>query len=140
MIVGAGAIAPAHIEGFLHFPERAEIRVIANPTVSRARKLIEKYKLNAVPAASVDVLSVCSPPSSHRDIAVRALEEGKHVLLEKPMALSLEECDAIIGAAQRGGGTLSIVAQSRLISSIYNAIKIVHSGAWGKLLFAQINS
>jgi len=147
MIVGAGAIAPAHIEGFLQFPERAEIRVIANPTVSRARKLVEKYRLNAVATASfeeelssVDVLSICSPPSSHREIAVRALDEGKHVLLEKPMAMSLEECDAIMEAAERGGGKLSIVAQSRFISSIYNAMKIVRSGAYGKLLFAQINS
>ena len=147
MIVGAGAIAPAHIEGFLNFPERAEIRVIANPTVVRARKLVEKYRLNAVVTASfeeelasVDVVAVCSPPSSHRDIAVRALEAGKHVLLEKPMAMSLEECDAIIEAAQRGGGKLSVVAQSRFISSIHNVIKIIRSGAYGKLLFAQINS
>jgi UDP-N-acetyl-2-amino-2-deoxyglucuronate dehydrogenase len=147
MIIGAGAIAPAHIEGYLNFPERAEIRVIANPTVSRAQKLAEKYDIDVRTTdafeeelSSVDVLSVCTPPSLHRDIAVRALEAGKHVLLEKPMALSLEECDAIIAAAERGGGKLSIVAQSRFITSIRKVLQIVQSGAYGKLLFAQINS
>ncbi len=147
MILGAGAIAPAHVEGYLNFPERAEIRVIANPTVSRARKLAEKYDLDVRTTdsfeeelSSVDVLSVCTPPSSHRDIAVRALEAGKHVLIEKPMAMSLEECDAIIAAAEKGGGKLSIVAQSRFITSIRKVLQIVQSGAYGTLLFAQINS
>jgi len=147
MIVGAGGIAPAHIEGFLAFPERAEIKVIANPTVSKAAALIEKYKLAAKATPSfeeslslVDIVAVCSPPDTHKDIAVMALNEGKHVLLEKPMAISLEECDAILDAAKKSGGKLSVVAQSRFISSIANTMQIIHKGAYGKLLFSQINS
>ncbi len=147
MIVGAGGIAPSHIEGFLAFPQRAEIKVIANPTVSKAEALVEKYKLNAKSESSfkeslsaVGIVAVCSPPATHKDIAVQALIEGKHVLLEKPMAMSVEECDAILAAAKKGGGKLSIVAQSRYISSIVNTMEIIHRGEYGKLLFSQINS
>jgi UDP-N-acetyl-2-amino-2-deoxyglucuronate dehydrogenase len=147
MIVGAGGIAPSHIEGFLAFPQRAEIKVIANPTVSKAEALVEKYSLNARSESSlktslsaVDIVSVCSPPATHKDIAVQALTAGKHVLLEKPMAMSLAECDAILDAAKTGGGKLSIVAQSRYISSIINTMEIIHRGEYGKLLFSQINS
>jgi len=147
MIVGAGGIAPAHIEGYLVFKERVEIIVIANPTLSRANKLIEKYCLNAVAVedykeklSQVDILSICSPPASHAGIAVMALEAGKHVLLEKPMATSLEECDLIIKAAERGGGKLSVVAQSRFITSISRTINLIHSGLYGRLLFSQVNS
>jgi predicted dehydrogenase len=147
MIVGAGGIAPAHIEGYLAFPERVKITAVANPTLSRAEGLIEKYNLDAVGVTGfeehleeVDILSICSPPKTHLEIAVRALKAGKHVLLEKPMATSLEECDAIIAAADQGGGKLSVVAQSRFISSIANTLKIIHSGNYGRLLFSQINS
>jgi UDP-N-acetyl-2-amino-2-deoxyglucuronate dehydrogenase len=147
MIVGAGAIAPAHIEGFLSFPERVEITHITNPTVSKAEALIEKYGLNAGASSSfdeqldaVDIVSICSPPSTHRNLAVKALEAGKHVLLEKPMAMSLDECDQILAAAMKGNALISVVAQSRFISSISNTMKIIHKGDYGKLLFSQINS
>ena len=147
MIVGAGGIAPAHIEGFLAFPQKAEIKVIVNPTISKAKALIEKYKLAAKATPSfeeslslVDIVAVCTPPATHKDIAVVALNEGKHVLLEKPMAMSLEECDVILDAAKKSGGKLSVVAQSRFISSIANTMQIIHKGEYGKLLFSQINS
>ena len=147
MIVGAGGIAPAHIEGFLAFPERAEIKVIVNPTIAKAKALIEKYRLAAKATSSfeeslslVDIVAVCSPPDTHKDIAVAALNEGKHVLLEKPMAMSLEECDAILDAAKMSGGKLSVVSQSRFISSIANTMHLIHLGEYGKLLFSQINS
>ncbi|MBF9014496.1 MULTISPECIES: Gfo/Idh/MocA family protein [unclassified Oceanispirochaeta] len=147
MIVGAGAIAPAHIEGFLSFPERVEITHISNPTVAKAAALIDKYGLNAEASSlfdeqldAVDIVSICSPPSTHRDLAVKALEAGKHVLLEKPMAMSLGECDQILSAAEKGNALISVVAQSRFISSISNTMKIIHKGDYGKLLFSQINS
>ena len=147
MIIGAGAIAPAHIKGFLAFPGRAEIKVISNPTVSKAKALIEKYGLDALADSAwerhlneVDIVAVCSPPATHREIAVKALKAGKHVLLEKPMAMSLEECDAIIAASEKSGALLSVIAQSRFISSIANTVEVIKSGSFGKLLFAQINS
>lgn len=147
MIIGAGAIAPAHIEAYLQFPQRAVIEVIANPTLSRARQLADKYQLKSIitdsfeeELSSVDVVSICSPPSTHREISVTALEAGKHVLLEKPMAMSLEECDAILEAARRSDAKLSVVGQSRFITPIRKVISLARSGSYGKILFAQINS
>jgi len=147
MIIGAGAIAPAHIEGFLKFPDNAVIKIIVNPTISKAEALIEKYKLNSLASGSfedhldsVDLVVICTPPASHKDIAVKALNAGKHVLLEKPMAMSLEECDLILEAAEKSNTLISVVAQSRFISSIANTMKIIHQGSYGRLLFSQINS
>lgn len=147
MILGAGGIAPAHIEGYLSFPERVSVSYICDRDVSRAEALIEKYDLKAQAISSfeehlddIDILSVCSPPSTHRDLAVKALKAGKHVLLEKPMAMSLEECDEINAAAEEGGVLCSVVAQSRFISSISNTMKLIKNGNYGRLLFSQINS
>lgn len=148
MIIGCGGIAPAHIEGYLAFPGDAVVTVLADGNLERAKRLIERYGLSQAKAVAdyraclheVDVVSVCTPPSLHEQMAVDALEAGCHVLLEKPMAPSLAACDHILRAAQQSGRQLSVVVQSRYISSIRNAIDMVRGGAYGRALFTQINS
>ena len=148
MIIGCGGIAPAHLEGYLHSGEAVTITRLADQNLDRARALIEKYGLTeAQPIADyrdglkdVDVVSVCTPPGLHREAAVAALESGCHVLLEKPMALSLAECDEIIAAAGKAKRLLSVVVQSRYISSIRNAVDMVRGGAYGKNLYTRVHS
>ena len=148
MIVGCGGIAPAHIEGYLHAEEGVHITHLADQNTERAKTLIQKYELRDVVAiadyrdglACVDVVSVCTPPGLHCEVAVAALESGCHVLLEKPMAPSLAACDAMIAAAEKQGRLLSVVAQSRYISSIRNVIDMVRSGEYGRSLYTRIHS
>lgn len=147
MIVGCGAIAPAHIEGYLKFPERVEITVLADQSAERARALIERFGLKAEIATdykealeSVDAVSVCTPPGLHRDIAVDALNGGCHVLLEKPMAPSLKECDEILEAAKKNNKLISVVVQSRFVSNVRNTIDMVKEGGYGKNYYARVNS
>ena len=148
MIIGCGGIAPAHIEGYLNAGEGAQITHLANRNVDRAHALIKRYDLKGATAISdyrqglhaVDAVSICTPPGTHRDIAIAALEAGCHVLLEKPMALSLQECDEIMAAADRHGKVLSVVVQSRYISGIRNAIHMVQSGDYGRNLYSRIHS
>lgn len=148
MIIGCGGIAPAHIEGYLAFPQDAQITVLADGNLARAEGLIEKYELSGARAvadyrealADVDVVSICTPPGLHEQMAVDALGAGCHVLLEKPMAPSLAACDHILQAARESGKLLSVVVQSRYISSIRNALDMVRGGEYGRALFSQINS
>ena len=62
-------------------------------------------------------VSICLPPAAHCEVACAALAAGKHVLCEKPMAPSLEECDRMIAAAKASGKTLSIVSNNRFNTS-----------------------
>ncbi len=147
MIIGAGGIAPAHIEGFIAFGDKCKVTAIANRNISRAQGLIEKYKLDAIAVSDykdmldgVDIVAICTPPQTHREISVTCLNAKKHVLLEKPMAFSLDDCDAIIEASQQNDRILSVVAQSRFIDSIAKTIKMIHSGEYGKVLYAYVNS
>ncbi len=147
MIIGAGAIAPAHVEGILQFPDRAEIVVVINRDITRAENLIANYKLLATAGTDytlhlndVDVVIICTPPNTHKEIAVTCLGQKKHVLLEKPMALSLEECDAICSATDKAGVIVSVVAQSRFVSSVYNTINLIKSGIYGSILMTDVNS
>ncbi|MEO7937528.1 MAG: Gfo/Idh/MocA family oxidoreductase, partial [Burkholderiaceae bacterium] len=146
-IIGAGGIAPAHVEGFLQFADRVRITAIANRSIARAHTLIERFSLDAQAFVDyrdaiigVDIVVICTPPESHRAVAEAAFAQGAHVLVEKPMALTLADCDAMIEAARNAGKTLSVVAQSRFIPSIHRAITLIQSGRFGKLLFSQVNS
>ncbi len=147
MIVGAGAIAPAHVEALLQFSDRAKITVVVNRTIARARTLVERYQLPATISTDytkhwkdIDAVVICTPPGTHKEIAVTCLQHNKDVLLEKPMALSLEECDAINSAAEESHCFVAVVAQSRFISSVYNTITLLKSGNYGSILMVDVNS
>lgn len=147
MIIGCGGIAPAHIEGYLSAGGEARVTALADPNPARARELAQRYGLDAVVVedyremlGQVDAVSICTPPALHTRAAVDALAAGCHVLLEKPMAPSLAQCDEILGAAQKSGKVLSVVVQSRFISGIRNVIELVREGKYGKCLYTRVNS
>jgi predicted dehydrogenase len=86
----------------------------------------------------VDVVAVTLPTPMHAEITVRALEAGKHVLCEKPMAATLEECDRMIAAARSSGRTL-MVAQCIRFWPQYEMIKaLVEAGRIGAVRFAKL--
>jgi UDP-N-acetyl-2-amino-2-deoxyglucuronate dehydrogenase len=148
-IIGAGNISGAHIEGYRAFPQRCRITALADIYPEKAAEKAVKEHLNVPVYGSMEELlekediqlvSLCTPPFTHRDLAVRALEAGVNVLLEKPMASSLEECDAINRAEEKSGASLSVVAQNRFRSPVWNMKKVLEEGLIGKLLHSQINS
>ena len=122
-IIGAGAIAGVHIDAYKTFSKRCEVRAVCDIFVEKAQQLIDYYDLpNAVAVKDfhdilsddcIDAVSICLPPSLHAPTAVDCLKGGKHVICEKPMAGSLEECDQMIRAAEENGKILSIVTQNR---------------------------
>lgn len=85
----------------------------------------------------IDLVDLCLPSYLHRDLAIRALEAGKHVLVEKPLALTLKDCDAMIAAAERTGRLL-MVAQVLRFWPEFAAIKdLLEGGEYGSLLGAH---
>ncbi|HLK75624.1 MAG TPA: Gfo/Idh/MocA family oxidoreductase [Streptosporangiaceae bacterium] len=148
-VIGAGAISGFHIEGYLAFPGRCRIVSVVDIDRARAERQIERYHLDAVAAddiaaiadgPGVTLASVCTPPGTHAEIAVRLLEAGIHTLCEKPMAPSLQECDAILAAAGRGGAVLSVVAQNRFTTPMARLKQVLDSGLAGRVLHAQVDS
>jgi UDP-N-acetylglucosamine 3-dehydrogenase len=115
-IIGTGAIADMHANAY-----RAcdNARIVAVSDIDKA--LLEKKKLLYGAQASytrcedllrdneVDAVDICVPVNLHARIAVAAAEADKHLLLEKPMALTLQECDDIISAARKNSVNLTIV-------------------------------
>ena len=149
-IIGAGAIAGVHIDAYKKFHKRCEVRAVCDIFVEKAQQLIDQYALsNAIAVKDfhdilsderIDAVSICLPPSLHATTAVDCLNSGKHVICEKPMAGSLEECDQMIKAADDNGKILSIITQNRYKTPHMKTKQILESGIIGPVLFASINS
>lgn len=147
-IIGAGAISSAHIEAYLQFPERCQVVAISDIYEEKALARIRQHQLEASAVSDytelleqdIDLVSICTPPYTHAELVVAFLEAGVHVLVEKPMASSLEECDLMNEAASRSGKLLSVVAQNRFKTPMMRLKSIVESGLMGKIVHAQIDS
>lgn len=151
-IVGIGNISRLHFEGYLSFPERCRIVALADILPERAQGGIHRLNLEgarafashtemlAAMAGEIDLVSVCTPPYCHAEIAIDCLKAGCNVLVEKPMAASLEECDAMLAAERESGRILSVVAQNRFRDPIQALKKVVDAGLIGRVLHAQVDS
>lgn len=148
-VIGAGAIAPAHIQAYLEFPEQCAIVALCDIYPDKARQRAAEYKLEAeiyadykelLKRGDIDVISVCTPPYTHADLAIAALDAGKHVIVEKPMASSLAECDAMNEAAGRSGKILSVVAQNRFTTPMMKLKHVLEAKLIGPVVHAQIDS
>ena len=140
-IIGCGKIAQVR-----HIPEYA-----ANPNtqvygfydinLARAEALAVKYggKAYATYEAlladpEIEAVSVCAANHVHAEITIAALKAGKHVLCEKPMAVTLEECEAMVAAAKESGKYLMIGQNQRLAKAHAKAKELIEQGAIGKVL------
>ena len=148
-IVGTGNIANAHIQAYLQFPERCHIAYLVDIVPEKARRMREKYGLDAevfddhqalLPLRDIDLVDVCTPPYVHAQISINCLRSGKNVVCEKPMAASLEECDQMLRARDESGKKLSIIAQNRFRQPISNLKALLDSGLAGTVRCAQVDS
>ncbi|TBL69704.1 Gfo/Idh/MocA family protein [Paenibacillus thalictri] len=149
-VIGTGVIAKAHLEAYVNsFKGRCEVVALIDIYEDKAKQLKEQYQLDCrivgdyhelLDSTELDLISVCTPPYTHSQIAVDFLRAGKHVLVEKPMASSLEECDLMLQAAAESGSILSIVGQNRFRDPVMKLKKLLDSGLTGKVVHAQVDS
>ena len=147
-IVGTGGISHAHIQAYLKFPERCVIAALVDIIPGKAQRVKEQYGLDAevfpdhhdILEKDIDLVDVCTPPFVHAEISINALRSGKNVVCEKPMAASLEECDAMLKARDESGKTLSIIAQNRFRLPVRNLKALLDSGMAGKVRHVTVNS
>lgn len=148
-IVGTGNIANAHVKSYLRFPERCRIVALVDIVPEKAQAMKELYGLEAevfddhlkiLDRKDIDLVDVCTPPYVHAQISINAMNSGKNVVCEKPMAASLEECDAMLRARDENGVKLSIIAQNRFRKPIRDLKMLLDSGMAGAVRHAQIDS
>lgn len=140
-IIGCGKIAQVR-----HIPEYeankdAELYGFYDINQDRTRELAEKHHCKAFASyeelladPQIEAVSVCVANHAHAKISIAALKAGKHVLCEKPMAVTLEECEAMVKAARESGRYLMIGQNQRLAKAHIKAKEMIAEGAIGKVL------
>lgn len=139
-VVGCGSIAR-----YRHLPEYAandqvELVAVCDIVEDRAKEMAEQYGAKAytdyktmLAEADVDVVSVCTPNYLHAPVSIDALNAGKHVLCEKPMATSEEDALAMIEAAKNNNKKLMIAHNQRFVPSHEKARELIENGEVGKI-------
>ena len=114
-ILGAGFMGSAHASNYAALGERVRVKWVSSRSLDRAAKVAETVGAQAtedfdaaVSDPEVGAVDICLPTPLHREAAEAAFAAGKHVFLEKPIALTLDDADAIIAAAERSGRVLMV--------------------------------
>lgn len=145
-IVGAGGISRAHIHGYQSFPEACRIVAVADVDGARAKSAAEAIGEGVAwydrpeemfARDDIQLVSICTPPFTHAELAIAAMRAGKNVLVEKPMAASLAEADQMIEASEQTGRLLSVVFQYRWIPDWWRAKHLIEQGALGPVRLAR---
>jgi predicted dehydrogenase len=107
-IVGCGAVTERHHLPALKRARDISVVALADKDVTRLGRLGQEYQIprryttyrELIEAGNVDAVAVCVPPQLHAEVALAALEHGKHVFVEKPVALNIADCDRLIEASK----------------------------------------
>ena len=140
-IAGCGKIAQVrHLPEYAAHPD-AQIWGLFDLNAERTRALAEQYHAKAYASyeemladPQVDAISICAANAAHAEMSIAALEAGKHVLCEKPMATTLDECQKMVKVAQKTGKVLMIGQNQRLAAAHVKAKKLLEKGAIGRLI------
>ena len=142
-IVGAGDISPVHIEALQALPS-VEIVGICDLDRARAEQRASAYgipvrdSLEALVEAGANVIHVLTPPHAHAPVAIRAMELGCHVFIEKPMAEDVDDCRAIAEAAARTGKVATVDHLTLFDPQVQRALAQVKAGKIGKVVSIDI--
>ena len=143
-IIGCGNIGPYHAEGIRNSPG-AELVAVSDSSEPKAKELGEKNKVDwykdykeMLKRKDIDAISIGIPSGLHMQVAIDALEAGKHVISEKPLEVTLEKIDKMIAASKISGKHLAGILQSRFYENAKRIKADVDSGRFGKLILGDM--
>ncbi|WP_110926204.1 Gfo/Idh/MocA family protein [Bacillus massiliglaciei] len=139
-VIGCGSIANNRHLPEYEFHKEAEIIAVADIVADRADAAARRYHAKAytdyrelLKDPDIEAVSVCTPNYLHAEMTIAALDAGKHVLCEKPMAATVEDAKKMIEAAERNGKKLMIGHNQRFVPSHQKAKELIESGKAGKV-------
>jgi predicted dehydrogenase len=139
-IVGSGMISDHHLSAISRYPG-TDVIGIADRDIGRARAQAERFSvphsfdsLRQLLAMKPDVVHVLTPPDSHATLVVEALEAGAHVYVEKPMAITVSDCEVMMRAATRADRQLCVGHCWNYIPVVAKAQRLISSGTAGDIV------
>lgn len=138
-VAGCGVISRFHLNA-IRAIEDAALCGVYDAVPASAQAAAAEYGTQAYPDyealladRAVDAVCICTPSHLHAPLALQAIAAGKHVLVEKPVALTLEDCDAISQAARRAGVRVGVISQLRYAPAIARVRHALEDGLLGRL-------
>ena len=143
-IIGLGMASAPHARSLQELKERVEVKAAFSPSAERRTAFADAYgfpvtdDLDAILAdSSIDALLLLTPPNTHLDLVRRAFLAGKHILLEKPLEISLERAEELVGVAEKASVKLGIVLQHRFRPVSAALAGLIKEGSLGGIVSAS---
>jgi predicted dehydrogenase len=144
-IVGVGKVTDLHAAALVNLPE-SDFTAVCGRSREKTENYASRFGIRAytdvsemVSEEKIDVVIICTPHPNHREPTIAALEAGANVLIEKPLASSLEDCDAMIEASRRCGRQIGLIYQRRWYMPVQRVKQAIVDGKIGKPVFATVN-
>lgn len=144
-IIGCGSVADFHVEAIGQI-EHARLTYVSSRNKNRAKEIADQtgcafttdYR-ELLTSPDVDIVCVTTSSGSHAEIGLEVIRAGKHLIVEKPVAMNTEQAEQLIQAAEEHGVTLSVISQRRFEPQ-HQAVKdVLDQGALGKLLLIEVS-
>lgn len=142
-LIGCGRVSPRHVQSIAEL-EHARLVAVADVIASRAERVAKEQHAEAytdyrrmLERKDIDVINICTPSGMHAQMTIEALQAGKHVIVEKPMALNLHDADQMIATAKATGKKLCVVLQNRYNPPMLDLRRVVDEHRLGKLLLGN---
>ena len=147
-LIGAGGISRQHLPAFREFPEDVQLTAVCDVREDAAHARAAEAGVEAVytdvdrllAEADIDAVDICTTHNTHHDLTLAAAAAGKHILLEKPMACSIDEARAMVTAADEAGVTFMVGQVLRFLPHYQEARSIIQSGELGAIWAARSDS
>ncbi len=143
-IVGCGTVAHFHAKAIAAI-SGAKLLGAADTSLEGARRFADTYGVRAYETTEqmladkeIDAVCICTPSGFHADGAIQAIRAGKHVIIEKPLAITNEDCDRVIRAAREAGITAGVITQYRFSPAVRKLKDLVDAGKLGKIISAEL--
>lgn len=141
-MIGAGRVGKLHSGTIKRYLPGADVVAIVDPAAEILNETGDEFGIDgrfasleeALDKAEFDAVVITTPTFTHRDLTTLAADRGKHVFCEKPMAMTLEECDIMIDACARNGVVLQIGFMRRFDPEFVHAAEQIHNGAIGEIM------
>ncbi|MCI6993648.1 Gfo/Idh/MocA family protein [uncultured Methanobrevibacter sp.] len=141
-VIGVGAMGENHVRVY-HKIEEANLVAVSDVSERALKKIEKKYGAKGYTEYSellenpeIEVVSVCVPTTFHHNVVMEAIKNGKHVLVEKPIAFTLEEAEEMIAAAKEAGVLLATGHVERFNPAVQKAKELVDDGVIGDIVSA----
>ena len=139
-MIGAGRVGKLHSGTLKQYVPDADVVALVDPAAAVLNETGEEFGIDArfasledaLDAVDFDAVIITTPTFTHRQLALRAAEHGKHVFMEKPMAMNLQECDDIIEAVERRGLLLQLGFMRRFDPEFVAAAERIFGGEIGE--------